>query len=73
MDSVGPNIDAIHEPFQRSERSPEDEMISSYLRNRSEVYGDLVKVQDDVGGSNLSHEIGALLLNCQTGMEESRS
>ena len=33
---------------QRPELSPEDQMVSSYLEDRSETYRDLVEEQDDV-------------------------
>ena len=32
----------------RPKMTPQDEIVSSYLENRSEVFRDLVKVQSDV-------------------------
>ena len=41
------SVDADHGQ-QRPELSPEDQMVSSYLEDRSETYRDLVEEQDDV-------------------------
>ena len=40
------SIDTVDADYgqQRPEVSPEDQMVSSYLEDRSEIYRDLVKV-----------------------------
>ena len=48
MDTTGTESKDANDGQQRPELSPEDRMVSSYLEDRSEIYRDLVKVQDDV-------------------------
>ena len=55
MDSINTEIEVVHSDQHRPELSPEDKMVSSYLEARSEIYRDLVKVQDDVSDSKLFH------------------
>lgn len=47
MDSISPHVEDVDEGFQRPEPSPEGKIISSYPEDHSNVYRDLVKVQDD--------------------------
>ena len=48
MDPTSTESKDANDGQQRPELSPEDQMISSYLEDRSEIYRDLVKVQDEV-------------------------
>ena len=47
-------------PVKRPEPSFEDQLVSSYLEDRSEVYRELRKVQDDVSASNSFHKVAFL-------------
>ena len=56
MDSVSSHNEDVDSGYQRPDPSPVDKLVSSYLKDRSDVYRDLVKVQDDVSISNFLHE-----------------
>lgn len=60
MDSISPTVEDVERRVQRPEPSLEDKIVSSYLEDRSEVYRDLVKVQDDVSDSKLFDELASL-------------
>lgn len=48
MDSMNPEVMEVNNAHGQPKFSPEDETVSSYLEDRSEIYRDLVKVQVDV-------------------------
>ena len=48
MESTSPECKDANDGQQRPERNPEDQMVSTYLEDRSEIYRDLMTVQDDV-------------------------
>lgn len=52
MESTRTEYKDANDGQQRPELSPEDQLVSTYLEDRSEIYRDLVKVQDDVSGFN---------------------
>ena len=54
MDSTNTESKDENDGQQRPELSPEDQMVSSYLEDRSEIYRGLVKVKDDVSDFKLS-------------------
>ena len=58
MNSTGLHIEDVDKGSQRPETSHEDKIVSHYLEARSEVYRDLVKVQDDVSGFVSLHGLG---------------
>ena len=60
MDSINPEVKEVSNDQGRPEISSEDKIVSSYLENRSEIYRDLVKVQDDVSGSISFHSLAPL-------------
>ena len=47
MEVIHSEIKGAEDGQRRPELHPEDLMVSSYLKDRSEIYRDLVKVQDD--------------------------
>lgn len=53
MDTVNLQVEGLDKGSLRPERSPEDKLVSSYLEDHSEIYRDLVKVQDDVSEPRL--------------------
>ena len=48
MGSPSHEIKDLEETPNRSKITPQDEIVSSYLENRSAVFRDLVKVKSDV-------------------------
>ena len=50
MDSISPDIKNVDKNPQKPELNPEERIVSSYFQDRSEVYRDLLQVQDDVSG-----------------------
>lgn len=57
MDST--TAEEVNNAYEKPKLSPEDRTVSSYLEDRSEIYRDLVKVQDDVSDSISLHSIAA--------------
>ena len=49
MGSPSHEIKDSDETPNRPNITPQDEIVSSYLENRSDIFRDLVKVQSDVG------------------------
>lgn len=49
MDLTSPHVENLDNRLQRPEPSYENKIVSNYLEARSEVYRDLLKVQEDVG------------------------
>ena len=50
MESTSTECKDAKDGQQRPKRNLEDQMVSTYLEGRSEIYRDLMKVQDDVSG-----------------------
>ena len=49
MGSPSHEIKDFDEMPNRPKITPQDEIVSSYLENRSDIFGDLMKVKTDVG------------------------
>ena len=49
MGSPSHEIEDLDEPSNGPKITPQDEIVSSYLENRSAIFRDLVKVKSDVG------------------------
>ena len=60
MDSMIAEVMEVKNAHEQPKLSPEDGMVSSYLEDRSEIYRDLVKVQDDASDSISLHSMAAL-------------
>lgn len=62
MNSISSHDEDADKGFPRLEPSPEDRFVSLYLEDRSDVYRDLIKVQDDVSNTKSFHGL-ALFVN----------
>lgn len=59
MDPMNAEVMEANNAHEQPKLSPEERMVSSYLGDRSEIYRNLVKVQDDVSDSISIHSIAA--------------
>ena len=57
MESSDSTVEIMDSDRQKPKLSPEDEMTSSYLEERSEIYRELVKVRTDVSDSCSFHDM----------------
>ena len=69
MDTVNPRVEDVDKGSLRLELSPEDNFVTLSMEDHSEIYRDLVKVQNDVSDPD-HYRSGNPSLTFRAGMEQ---